>query len=404
MQNSRLLGERHHCQESLALNACFSYSYSATGGTRTRWPVVSSTSTISLSTSTIFRPPKWRSRRSVQSQSVLLAALVFICLLNRVLSIEPLSRFELSVPSMGSTLDLVVYAESAEQAQFTMDVGLKEIDRLSRVLNNYDSESEISQLCSLSKREPISVSEDLGKVLLHSQRWNVLSERKFDITVGCLSQVWRTCRKRQHLPSSSEIEAAKKRCGWHLLKLISAENKIGEAPVAVQLLVEGMQLDLSGLATGYILDKAFDKMVATGPRSILVNSGGDIRVGDSPPNKAGWRIDVAGLGKRSPPLASNVIRNCAVTTSGDLFQFVEIDGRRYSHFIDPENGNPIERRQSVTAFAATTLDADAGATALALLGIDRASVVFDRLPLTEAILVEADSSNHESIRMRYLVK
>jgi thiamine biosynthesis lipoprotein len=319
---------------------------------------------------------------------------------------EPLLRFELSIPSMGSNLDMVVYAQTGQQAKSTMDAGLKEIDRLSLILSNYDPESEISKLCNRSSHDPIVVSEDLASVFKHSQRWNRLSDGKFDITVGPLSQIWRASRKQKQLPLSSEIEAAKLRCGYGMLRFNPefADTAEVTTPTTVQMLIPGMQLDLSGLATGYIVDRAFEKMIATGCGSILINAGGDIRVGDPPPDRDGWRVMVAGLGKESPPLSSRLIRNCAVTTSGDLYQFVEIDGRRYSHFIDPHTGSPIERRQSVTVFAETTLDADAGATALAILGIERASALFETLPLNEVVFMQSDISNGEAIRLRHLMK
>lgn len=319
---------------------------------------------------------------------------------------EPLVRFELSVPSMGSNLDMVVYAQTGQQAKSTMDAGLREIDRLSLILSNYDSESEISKLCNQSSLDPIVVSEDLGRVFKHSQRWNRLSEGKFDITVGRLSQIWRASRKQKQLPLQSEIEEARLRCGWRMLQFDPEFANAAEVttPKTVQMLVPGMQLDVSGLATGYILDRAFEKMIATGCSSILINAGGDIRVGDPPPDRDGWRVVVAGLGKESPPLSSRLICNCAVTTSGDLYQFVEIDGHRFSHFIDPHTSSPVERRQSVTVFAETTLDADAGATALAILGIERASALFETLPLNEVVFMQADSSNNEAIRIRHFLK
>lgn len=319
---------------------------------------------------------------------------------------EPLLRFELSIPSMGSNLDMVVYAQTGQQAKSTMDAGLKEIDRLSLILSNYDPESEISKLCNRSSHDPIFVSEDLASVFKHSQRWNRLSDGKFDITVGPLSQIWRASRKQKQFPLPSEIEAAKLRCGYGMLRFnpeFASEAEL-TASTTVQMLVPEMQLDLSGLATGYILDRAFEAMIATGTRAILINAGGDIRVGDPPPGREGWRVMVAGLGKESPPLSSKLICNCAVTTSGDLYQYVEIDGHRYSHFIDPHTGSPIERRQSVTVFAETTLDADAGATALAILGIERASALFETLPLNEVVFMQSDPSSIDAIRMRHFLK
>ena len=318
---------------------------------------------------------------------------------------QPFLRFELSVPSMGSHVDFVVYARSESQAKLVMDAGLSEIASLSALLSNYDSNSEISRLCSAPTNHWTPVSRDLSTVLMHSHRWFQLSDGKFDITVGPLTELWRTGRQRQRIPTQEEIVDAKQRCGWAFVELdsglIGAESN---QPIAVSLLKPKMKLDLSGLAVGYIVDRAFEKMTASGSRSILVNAGGDIRVGDPPPGMDGWRITIAGLGKVSPPLAMLRVKNCAVTTSGDLNQFVEFDGHRYSHFIDPESGDPIERRQSVTAIAATTLDADAGATAFAVLGMNRASALFENLPLSEAIFVEAGPDDSIPMRTRWLTK
>lgn len=317
-----------------------------------------------------------------------------------------LIRFELSVPAMGSHLDLVVYAETERQAKAVFDVGLAEIGRLSSILSNYDSNSEISKLCSAPVGNWTKLSDDLGLVLAHSQRWHQLSDGKFDITVGPLTQLWRTSRKRKQLPSQTEIANAKLDCGWKSVRFDPGDSNIDDVTKTrrISLLRAHTMLDLSGLAVGYIVDAAFEKMITAGARHILLNAGGDIRVGDAPPGSDGWKITIAGLGKGSPPLAMLRLQNCAVTTSGDLSQYVEIDGRRYSHFIDPETGDPVERRQSVTVIAATTLDADAGATAFAVLGMKRASELFKSLPLQEAILVEADQADTDAIRIRWLKK
>ncbi len=306
-----------------------------------------------------------------------------------------LLRFEASVPAMGSRVDLVVYAESESQAKLAMDAGLEEIQRLSLILSNYDDSSEISRLCRAPLGEPIAISPDLSYVLSQSHKWYQLSDGNFDITVGPLTQLWREGRKQKTLPSAFARERAKQCCGWESVAFATRSS--------VSLRKPDMLLDLSGIAVGYIVDKAFEKMVACGSACVLINAGGDIRVGEAPPNSEGWRVTIAGLGKTSPPLAKLTLKNCAVTTSGDLNQYLEIDGRRFSHFIDPKTGEPIERRQSVTAIADTTLDADAGATALAVLGMQSSSRLFDGMPLLEAILVESGSSSDAPVRLRRLV-
>jgi len=317
---------------------------------------------------------------------------------------KDLLRFELTAPAMGSHIDFVVFAPSELQAKMAIDAGLTEIERLSNVLSNYDANSEISKLCSEPTGQWTPLSPDLAAVLDHSRRWHKLSDGKFDITVGPLTQLWRTSRKQKKLPAPSEIAEAKSRCGWNAVNLKFAANEQGLSFTNASLSKSNMILDLSGLAVGYIVDAAFDKMAATGVRSILINAGGDIRVGDAPPGSDGWRIMIAGLGKQSPPLSMMRVSNCAVTTSGDLNQYIEVEGRRYSHFIEPQSGEPIERLQSVTALAATTVDADAGATALAILGSQRAWELFQQMPLQSAMIMETAQNDLGPIRTRLLTK
>jgi len=317
---------------------------------------------------------------------------------------KDLLRFELTAPAMGSHIDFVVFAPSELQAKRAIDAGLAEIERLSKVLSNYDANSEISKLCSAPTGQWTPLSLDLAAVLEHSRRWHKLSDGKFDITVGPLTQLWRTNRKQKQLPTAAEIAETKSRCGWNAVNLQFAANEQGLSFTNASLSKSNMILDLSGLAVGYIVDAAFDKMAATGVRSILINAGGDIRVGDAPPGTEGWRIMIAGLGKQSPPLSMMRVSNCAVTTSGDLNQYIEVEGRRYSHFIEPQSGEPIERRQSVTALAATTVDADAGATALAILGSHRAWELFQEMPLQCAMIMETAQSDLGPIRTRWLTK
>ena len=321
-----------------------------------------------------------------------------------------LSRFELSQPSMGSMLDLVVYAPDEQRAKQSMDAGLLELERLSLILSNYDANSEISLLGQKAFHGPIAVSHDLQVVLKESRRWHACSVGRFDITVGPLSQLWRTSRKKKELPALDQIEQARKACGWDKVQLIPNLSEVGSSDdsmpqSSVQQMVSlkspGMRLDVSGLATGYIIDRMFEAMIATGIESILINAGGDIRVGKPPPGRDGWRVDVAGLGLNAPLFATHLVSNCAVTTSGDLYQYVDIDGRRFSHFIDPFSGSPIERRQSVTAFAATALDADAGATALAVMGMELGAEQFPKLPLGKAIFMQVDKETND-LRFRSL--
>jgi len=308
-------------------------------------------------------------------------------------------RYEYSAPSMGTVLKIAVYSPSEQHAQAAIDAGLTEIDRLIPVLNNYDPDSEISRLVTHG-RDPVPLSHDLNAVLQHAKRWHELSQGAFDITIGPLTRIWSQARRERKLPSDESLNVARSRSGWQHVGSLEASSANAGA-LSVALLLDAMRIDVSGIATGYIIDRAFEAIRKTGIESLLIDVGGDIRVGQAPPGSKGWKIDIAGLGKDSPLLTQRILEHCAITTSGDLNQFVEIDGVRYSHLIDPATGWPVPRRQSATAVAPLAIDADAGATALCVLGMVQASKFFDSLPLREAILLETELEVESAAISRY---
>lgn len=337
-----------------------------------------------------------------------------------------LERYEYSSPTMGTVLRMVVYSKDERGAQLAIDAGLDEIERLIPILNNYDPASEVSKLSQAAFR-PAPLSLDLAATLVAAQRWHALSAGQFDITVGPVTRLWSRARKERRLPDPNEILEAQKQIGWENLRWLQTDpatkdlkqhpsppqTNLTATPLQLELLSEGMIIDVSGLATGYIIDRAFEAIIATGHNCILIDIGGDIRMGSPPPESQGWTIEIAGIGKNSPPLCNRSLHTCAITTSGDLNQFIEIDGRRYSHLIDPISGNPLERRQSATVIATTAVDADAGATALCLMGLENSSQQFDGMPLIEAYLMEVSHEDQavkpriqtqsETVRYRHLI-
>jgi thiamine biosynthesis lipoprotein len=305
------------------------------------------------------------------------------------------TRFEYSTQSMGSNLAFIVYAASDEQATRAITASLERLDDLSRPLNNYNSTSEVSTLSSLTANERVRLSPPLADVLTESKRWLELSQGKFDVASGRLMAAWRVARKSKSLPSETELLTAREKCGWQYVDLHVDQ----EGGSSISFRQSGIVLDVAGIATGYLLDRMMSVLVENGIQSALIDAGGDILVSDPPPGKDGWSIDVAGISKKSAPLLRLSLRNCAVTTSGDLNQFIEIDGRRYSHLIDPTRAVPVEGRQSVTVVAKRAVDADAGATALAILGADATQNQWPSLPLDQAIFItQPDDSEFPTYR------
>jgi len=203
----------------------------------------------------------------------------------------------------------------------------------------------------------------------------------FDLTVGPLTALWRRARRSGRLPPADKLAAARAAGGPESLVLDSRSR-------TVLLTRPGMRLDAGGIGRGYALDRALHVLTTNGITAAMIECSGDVVVSGPPPGAAGWRIAVrpfaaattAGRGERNTTIAPLVLAHAAVTTSGDAFQFVEIDGVRYSHIVDPRTGLGVTGRTAVTVIAPDATTADALATALSVLGPEEGRHAIGRFP------------------------
>lgn len=287
---------------------------------------------------------------------------------------EPaLERFEYTEPQMGVPFRIVLYAPDPGTAERAAAAAFARIAALNASLSDYDSDSELSRLSATAGTgHSVPVSPDLWRVLERAQDFAERSDGAFDITVGPEVVLWRKARRDGRLPDPARLARARAATGWQHLELDQKHR-------TARLHVPGMKLDLGGIAKGYAVDEALKILEARGIRRALVSGGGDLVVGDPPPGRKGWRIDVPPPeGTDSAPTRQVLLRRRGLATSGDLFQHVEIDGVRYSHIVDPRTGLGLTDRSLVTVIARDGMTADALSTTVSVLGPERG------LPLADA--------------------
>ena len=152
------------------------------------------------------------------------------------------------------------------------------------------------------------------------------------MTVGPVVRLWRRARRQKELPSPQALRQAEDLVGYKFVRL-DAEHQ------AVELLKKGMAIDLGGIAKGYAMDEALAVLQRHGITRALVEAGGDMRLGDPPPGRSGWRVGIPPLDDpQAEPVSYLEVSRVAVSTSGDMMQYVEIGGKRYSHIVDPRTG------------------------------------------------------------------
>lgn len=299
-------------------------------------------------------------------------------------SLHALERYSFAEPHLGTIIEITLYAPEENGANQAARAAFRRVKELDQIFSDYKPDSEVMRLCEQAGQEkPVEVSRELFEVLKQSLTLSSETDGAFDVTIGPLVQLWRRSRKQKILPSPEEIAAAKARVGW---KDIVLDEKSG----TVTLKKRGMRLDFGGIAKGYIAQDVSRVLRELGFDQSLVAVAGDIVAGNPPPGSAGWKVGVAPIDRPNGPVSRLLsLQNCAISTSGDVFQFVEIGGVRYSHIVDPQTGLGLTHRSSVTVVATKGSTADALATAVCILGPERSLPLIEQRDQTAALIVYA---------------
>jgi len=269
-------------------------------------------------------------------------------------------RVQRQKPCMGTTLRLVAYGQPEQAVVEAMDQAFARAEALNRILSDYQADSELMRLCARSGLgEAVPVSRELYTVLTAAQRMSIATDGAFDVTVGPLTRELRLARKSFRLPDAETLANGREVVGYRKMELVEGSK--------VRLQARGMRLDLGGIAKGYTADQVLAVLKTAGFSQALVALGGDLVAGDAPPGKPAWDVDLIDLPGDKGAHRRIPLVNQAVSTSGDLEQFLEINGVRYGHILDPRTGLGTTDRAAATALATNGMDADSLTKACCLL-------------------------------------
>lgn len=285
-----------------------------------------------------------------------------------------LRRYTYERVLMGSPVKITLYSAAEPTANHAAEAAYTRIAELDAILSDYKADSELSQLSATSGGgKPVKLSGDLWTVLEQAQQLAEKTDGAFDVTVGPYVRLWRRARRNKEFPSAERLAEARTAVGYKKLKLDPAQR-------TARLFVPGMRLDLGGIATGYAVDEAMKRLKQHGIDRALIDASGDILVSEPPPGEPGWKIGIAPLEAAGPPSRYLSLRNLSVTTSGDAFQHVVFDGKRYSHIVDPTTGLGLTDQSTVTVIAPDCITADSLATAVSVLGPDMGLRMIESMP------------------------
>ncbi len=294
---------------------------------------------------------------------------------------RPTAPREIDFSVMGTFASIIAGGREAGQVESYARLVEPVMDQIEAELSVYRTNSALSRLNALSGSGSIETGPHLQANLELARRYGDLSHGTFDVTVGPLVRLWGFSggRRPTAVVPADQIEAARAKVGYTHLRLDGGRASLDRP---------GMVVDLGGIAKGYAVDVCCDLLRAGGARAFAVNLGGNMRCFGEPQAGRPWRIGVRDPfdGERTLG-ALDLHDGMSVSTSGNYERFVEIDGRRYAHIIDPRTGRPVEGMAGVTVVAPSAAAADALSTALFVLGVADGAATIRSVPATEALFV-----------------
>lgn len=286
----------------------------------------------------------------------------------------------------GTLFQIDIVAADAAQARAAMEAAFRTVEQEAAVLSEYREASEVSAVNHAAGIAPVEVSPETIAVVARARHFSELTDGAFDITCAACARLWSVREAR--IPGAESIVRCLEHVGYRGMAIDFERSTI-------YLQHPGMRIGLGGIAKGYLVDRAFEVLRDRGMTDFVVNGGGDLRLLGRDAGRP-WEVVIAHPRDPGALVGRLHLEKGAVATSGDYFRFLERDGVRYHHILDPATGMPARRSIAVTVIADNAMDADALATGLFVMGPERGLKLVERLPGIEALIIGPDLRPHAS--------
>jgi FAD:protein FMN transferase len=291
---------------------------------------------------------------------------------------------------MGNRFEITVVADDEKWATERIGEAIAEISRIERLLTTFDESSQTNLINRYAGIKPVKVDKEVFDIIQRSKRISSVTQGAFDISYGSVDKkLWNFDKNMTSLPDAA---TAKK-----LVRLINYQNiLLDEDKCTVFLKEDGMRIGFGGIGKGYAAERAKLILKQKGVESGIVNAAGDLTAWGHQPNGKEWTIGIADPDATHHPFSYLSITNMAVATSGNYEKFVVIDGKKYSHTIDPKTGLPVIGIKSVTIISPNAEIADAMATPVMIMGIKVGLNIINQVKGLACVIIDDNNKIYTS--------
>lgn len=283
---------------------------------------------------------------------------------------------------MGNRFEFSVVCEDENQADAHIQAAIAEVSRIEKLLTTFSEDSQTSEINRQAGIQPVKVDREVFDLIKRSLKISSLTQGAFDITYGGIDKsLWNFDVNMKTLPDPLLAKEA--------VRLINYRNVIlDENTVTVFLKEAGMRIGFGGIGKGYAADRAKMILQARGVKSGIVNAAGDLITWGTQPNGKPWTIAIADPDHSGTPFSTLNISNMAIATSGNYEKYAIINGRKYSHTIDPSTGLPVTGIKSVSIICPSAELADAMATPVMVMGVKVGLDLINQLQQMAGVIID----------------
>jgi thiamine biosynthesis lipoprotein len=294
---------------------------------------------------------------------------------------------------MGNRFEISVVSDDDHWAANRINLAVAEISRIEKLLTTFSDESQTNQVNAAAGIKPVKVDPEVFQLIRRSIKISELTQGAFDITYGSIDKsLWNFDVNMKSLPDAETARNA--------VKLINYKNVIMDAEnTTVMLKEKGMRLGFGGIGKGYAADRAKAILQQNGVDSGIVNAAGDLITWGTQPNGKPWTIAIADPDKQMTPFSTLNISDMAIATSGNYEKYAVINGKKYSHTIDPKTGLPVSGIKSVSIICPSAEFADAMATPVTVMGISVGLNLVNQLQQLACVIIDDNNRLYTSINI-----
>ena len=303
--------------------------------------------------------------------------------------------FKVATLLMGNQFEISAVSDNEQNANRIINAGIDEIKRIEKLLTTFHDSSETNLINRNAGIEPVRVSEEIFNLIERSIKISSITQGAFDITYGSIDKsLWNFDTQMKSLPD--------KQTAREMVRLINYRNIVLDRENSTVFLKEkGMRIGFGGIGKGYAAEMAKCKMQQLGITDGIVNASGDLTTWGLQPNGDEWTVGIANPNISGEVFSFLKISGLAVATSGNYEKFIMIDGKKYSHTIDPRTGLPVTGIKSVTIITKNAEIADAMATPVTIMGVKAGLHMVNQMKDVDVIIIDDHDKIHHSTNIRF---